>query len=87
MPKQLTIAQAQQQLPSLPNELTDEPIIITQDGVPVMAALSYTHLTELLETLDILTDTEFVIRLYQSIVQFEQGNTISWEDAKAHLGL
>ena len=87
MPKQLTIAQAQQQLPNLPSELTDEPIIITQNGVPVIAALSYAHLTELLETLDILTDTEFVTRLRQSIIQSEKGNTISWASAKAQLEL
>jgi antitoxin YefM len=87
MPKQLTIAQAQQQLPTLSNELTDEPIIITQDGVPVIAALSYTHLTQLLETLDILTDTEFVTKLRQSITQAKQGDTISWESAKTRLGL
>jgi PHD/YefM family antitoxin component YafN of YafNO toxin-antitoxin module len=87
MPKQLTIAQAQQQLPNLLGELIDEPIIITQDGVPVIAALSYTHLTELLETLDILSDAEFVTRLRQSITQSEQGNTIAWESAKAQLEL
>ncbi|MEG4808363.1 prevent-host-death protein [Microcoleus sp. F8-D3] len=69
MSKRLTIAQAQQQLPNLPQELINEPIIITQDSVPVMAAISYTHLTELLETLDILTDTEFVAKLRQSITQ------------------
>ncbi|WP_228056760.1 hypothetical protein [Microcoleus sp. LEGE 07076] len=69
MSKRLTIAQAQQQRPNLPQELINEPIIITQDGVPVMAAMSYTHLTELLETLDILTDTEFVAKLRQSITQ------------------
>ncbi len=72
MSKRLTIAQAQQQLPNLPQELINEPIIITQDGVPVMAAKSYTHLTELLETLDILTDTEFVTKLRQSITQAHQ---------------
>ena len=71
MSKRLTIAQAQQQLPNLPQELLNEPII-TQDGVPVMAAISYTHLTELLETLDILTDTEFVTKLRQSITQAHQ---------------
>jgi antitoxin YefM len=86
MPKKLTIAQAQQQLPNLPSELTDEPIIITQDGVPVIAALSYAHLTALLETLDILTDSEFVKKLRQSISQAEQGQTISWETAKLQLG-
>ena len=72
MSTRLTIAQAQQQLPNLPQELINEPIIITQDGVPVMAAMSYTHLTELLETLDILTDTEFVTKLRQSITQAHQ---------------
>ena len=72
MSKRLTIAQAQQQLPNLPQELLNEPIIITQDGVPVMAAMSYTHLTELLETIDILTDTEFVTKLRQSITQAHQ---------------
>lgn len=87
MPKRLTIAQVQQQLPNLPDELTDEPIIITQDGVPVIAALSYIHLTELLETLDILTDTDFITKLRQSITQAEEGNTVSWESTKAQLGL
>ncbi len=72
MSKRLTIAQAQQQLPNLPQELLNEPILITQDGVPVMAAMSYTHLTEMLETLDILTDTEFVTKLRQSITQAHQ---------------
>jgi antitoxin YefM len=87
MSKQLTIAQAQQQLPNLPAELTNEPIIITQDGVPVIAALSYAHLTALLETLDILTDNEFVEKLRQSIAQADQGQTIAWESAKVELGL
>jgi antitoxin YefM len=87
MSKRLTIAQAQQQLPNFPNELTDEPIIITQDGVPVMAALSYQHLTELLETLDILSDTEFVTKLRQSILQAQQDNTVSWGHTKSQLGL
>ncbi len=85
MPKRLTIAQAQQQLPSMANELGEEPVIITQDGVPVMAALSYAHLTALLETLDILTDSEFIAKLRQSITQAQQGQTISWEDAKVKL--
>jgi antitoxin YefM len=87
MPKQLTIAQAQEQLPMLSVLLSEEPVIITQDGVPVIAALSYVHLTELMETLEILSDSEFVGQLRQSLVQAEQGNTIKWEVAKVQLGL
>jgi hypothetical protein len=49
--------------------------------------MSYTHLNELLETLDILNDTEFVTNLRPSINQARQGETISWENAKAKLGL
>ena len=55
-------------------------IAIAQDGVPVMAAISYNHLIELLETLDILTDIEFVTKLRQSITQAGEGKTISWEN-------
>jgi antitoxin YefM len=87
MPKQLTIDQAQQQLPSLSEELTNEPIIITQDGIPVMAALSYQHLSELVETLDILSDQDFVAKLRQSLTQAEQNLTIAWDDVKTQLSL
>jgi len=87
MPKRLTIAEAQQQLPQLPNELADEPIIITQDGQPVMAAMSYEQLTSLLETLDILSDQEFVSDLRQSILEAERGETISWDEVQKRLDL
>jgi antitoxin YefM len=87
MLKQLTIDQAQQQLPSLSEELTNEPIIITQDGIPVMAAISYQHLSELMETLDILSDQDFVAKLRQSLTQAEQNLTISWDDVKTQLSL
>jgi hypothetical protein len=35
----------------------------------------------------ILTDTEFVTKLRQSITQARQGETSPWENAKAKLGL
>jgi antitoxin YefM len=40
MPKYLTVTEAQQQLPELPADLANEPAIITQDGKPVMIAMS-----------------------------------------------
>ncbi len=87
MPKRLTIAEAQQQLPNLAIELTDEPIIITQDGQPVMAAISYEQLTSLLETLDILSDQEFASKLRQSILEAERGETISWTEVQKEIRL
>lgn len=87
MPRRLTITEAQQQLLSLPDELTDEPIIITKDGQPVMAAISYEQLTSLLETIEILSDSEFSEKLRQSITQADGGETIPWEKVKNKLGI
>ena len=56
MPKYLTIAEAQQQLPELPDKLAVEPAIITKSGKPIMVALSWQQFESLLETLEILCD-------------------------------
>jgi PHD/YefM family antitoxin component YafN of YafNO toxin-antitoxin module len=41
MLKYLTITEAQEQLLDLPDDLQEEPIIITRHGKPVMAAISF----------------------------------------------
>ncbi|MEW5857327.1 MAG: type II toxin-antitoxin system Phd/YefM family antitoxin [Cyanobacteriota bacterium] len=87
MPKYLTITEARRQLLELPDELTDEPVIITKHGKPVMAALSYEQFESLMETLEILSDRQFANRLQESIAQAERGETVSWKEAKAKLGL
>ncbi len=87
MAKYLTITEARQNLLDLPDELKDEAVIITKHGKPVMAALSFEQYESLLETLSILCDKEFAKRLHESIAEAEQGESISWEEAKAKLGL
>lgn len=87
MPKYLTITEARQQMLGLPDQLADEPVIITKRGKPVMVALSYEHFASLLETLDILSDSKFANRLQESIAQADQGKTITWEESKARLAL
>ena len=87
MPKYLTITEARQQMLGLPDQLADELMIITKRGKPVMVALSYEHFASLLETLDILSDSKFANRLKESIAQADQGKIITWEGAKAQLGL
>jgi PHD/YefM family antitoxin component YafN of YafNO toxin-antitoxin module len=81
----LTILEAQQKLLDLPDQLTAEPTIITQDGQPVMALMSYDQLTSMLETLDILTNSEFANLLQRSITQANQADTICWDEATAAL--
>ncbi|MEL6441503.1 MAG: type II toxin-antitoxin system Phd/YefM family antitoxin [Cyanobacteria bacterium J06621_8] len=86
MPKYLNITEARKNFLSLPEELTDEPIIITKHGKPVMVTLSYEQMESLLETLSILEDKEFSSQLSVSIQQDKAGEKVSWESAKKKLG-
>ena len=86
MPKYLTIAEAQQQLVELSNQLNDEPAIITKDGKPVMITFGVEQFESLIETIEIISDKEFMTELKQGIEQAEQGETISLEELKAEFG-
>ncbi|MDJ0533863.1 MAG: type II toxin-antitoxin system Phd/YefM family antitoxin [Xenococcaceae cyanobacterium MO_207.B15] len=86
MAKYLTITEARKQLLGLPDKLTDEPIIITKHGKPVMVTISYEQMESLLETLEILGDKEFIIQLKEGIQQDKEGKTVSWSEARAKLG-
>ena len=86
MTKYLTITEARKQLLGLPEELEHEPIVITKHGKPVMVTISYDQMESLLETLEILQDRNFSSQLATGIEQAEQGQTISWEEAKDRLG-
>ncbi len=86
MAKYLTITEARKQLLGLPDKLTDEPIIITKHGKPVMVTISYEQMESLLETLEILADKKFSTQLKAGIEQDREGTTVSWEEAKDELG-
>ena len=86
MAKYLTITEARKKLLALPDELIDEPIIITKHGKPVMVTISYEQMESLLETLEILADQEFSNQLKEGIQQDKEGKTVSWWEAKAKLG-
>jgi antitoxin YefM len=85
MPKYLTIKEAQQQLPKWPDDLAVEPAIITKDGKPAIVALSFQQFESLLETIEILSDSEFVAQLRSGIQQAQRGETIDLQQLKAEL--
>ena len=87
MPRFLTITETRRQLLDLPEQLTDEPIIITKHGKPTMVAIGYEQFESLIETLEVLSDSDLMAKLHQSMAQAQKGETISLEDAIAHLGL
>jgi antitoxin YefM len=86
MPKYLTITEAQEQLPELPDKLAVEPAIITKNGKPVIIALSWEQFESLLETVEIMCDWEFMTHLREGIRQADIGETISIEQLKTELG-
>jgi PHD/YefM family antitoxin component YafN of YafNO toxin-antitoxin module len=81
----LTVAEAQQKLPELSNNL-GKPAIITQDGKPVIVALSMKQFASLIETIEILSDREFMSELREGIRQVDLGQTVSLESLKLELG-
>ena len=87
MPKFLTITETRKQLLTLPEQLTDEPVIITKHGKPAMVALGYEQFESIMETLEVLSDPELMNVLRQGLTQADQGETIALDDVIAQLGL
>ena len=87
MPKYLTIAEAQIQLAELSNQLNNEPAIITRDGKPVMITFGVEQFESLMETIEIISDQEFMTELRQGIKEARRGETVTLEELKADLSL
>lgn len=84
---ELTISQAQAQLPDLPTSLQNEPAIITKDGYPVLIAFSIENFLSLLETADILADDELMASIRRGEQQYKEGKYSDIAAVKAELGL
>ncbi len=84
---QLTIEQAQEQLPDLSQTLQSEPVVIVKDGSPVLITFSIENFLSFCETAEILTDSELMASLHRGIVQANEGNYSDIADVKARLGL
>jgi antitoxin YefM len=87
MARFLTISETRKQLLDLPEQLVEEPIIITKHGKPAMVALGYEQYESLIETLEILSDRDLMPQLRQSMAQAEAGETVALADAIKQLGL
>ena len=84
---QLTIAQAQEQLPEMATQLNLEPTVIVQDGQPVMITFGVEHFLSCLETADILADSDLMRSLKAGVSQANRKEYFDLADVKAELGL
>ncbi|KYC42229.1 prevent-host-death protein [Scytonema hofmannii PCC 7110] len=85
MSKSISITETRNQLLQLPEQLGNEPIIITDQGSPVMVAISYEQYMSMLETMEILSDTEFKEQLIAGIQEDREGKRVSWSEAMKEL--
>ena len=84
---QLTIAQAQEQLPGMATQLNLEPTVIVQDGQPVMITFSVEHFLSCLETAEILADSDLMRSLKTSVSQANRKEYFDLADVKAELSI
>ncbi len=71
----IPVSKARNRLPKLVRELEQqqEAVALTRDGVPVAVLLNIEHFRGLLETIEILVDSESLRSLRRSLKQAEQG--------------
>jgi len=89
--RNIPVSQARSILSRLPEELggnTGESAVnITRRGKPILTVMSYELYESIMETLDIMSDSELMESLKQGIKDIKEGNIIPWEHAKKELEL
>ncbi len=81
------ISNARSRLTRLPEEVSGKNSVmrITSNKQPVLALLSWELFDAMVETLELLADTELMAMLAKSEDEMQKGKAISWEDAKTDL--
>jgi PHD/YefM family antitoxin component YafN of YafNO toxin-antitoxin module len=91
----LTLAEAEQTLPSLPDRFEEgiDVITVTRSDKPVMTILphqTYLEMREiidsLMETLEILRDKEMMSAFREGVQALQDGELVDWEIVKRELG-
>ena len=86
--QKMTITQARNSLMKLPDKTADNEIIaVTRRNKEVMALMSWELYEGLLETIEILADSEFMGQIKKGLEEIESGKTYSVEEARNRLGL
>lgn len=85
MPRYLTITEARKQLLELPEQLSEDSVVITKRGKPIMAAMSFEQFESLMETLEVLSDPTFASKLRASLAQADRGESLNLDEAEARL--
>ncbi|MBW1923655.1 MAG: type II toxin-antitoxin system Phd/YefM family antitoxin [Deltaproteobacteria bacterium] len=86
--ERLNITEARKRFMRLPEETARQQIIaVTRRNQEVMALMSWDLYEGLLESLEILGDSEIMGDLQKAIADLSSGRTISLKEARSRLGL
>lgn len=85
MLKSINLTQERGELLKLPEILGNTTVIISDQGLPIMVAISYDEYISMLETMDILSDTEFKEQLIAGIKEDQEGKRVSFSSAMKEL--
>ena len=85
--EEVSIVEARRIMTQLPEKLASKPVrvAVTRRGKPVLAILSWEDYESIMETLEIMYDTDAVQDLRQSIRELKEGAIIPWAEAKSKL--
>lgn len=84
----IPMAQARGMLARLPEKLTEEEraVAVTKRGKPVLVVIPWDLYESIVETMEIMEDTEMMDGIREGIRDMQEGNLISHEEAAARLG-
>ena len=87
---QLTISEARKEFLDLPEKLAREhenAVIVTRRGQPLLAVLPWESYESIVETLEVLSESELMAELRESVKDIERGRLLSHEKLGPRLGL
>lgn len=89
MADNMPITEAREMLTRLPERLAEgrQALALTRRGKPVMALMSWDLYQSIVETLEIMGDSDLMAALRQSIKEVGEGKVIAWETVKEELDL
>jgi len=84
----ISIVEARKELTRLPERLESTPgtVAVTRRGKPVLAIMTWDDYESIMETLEVLSDSDAMEQLRRAMEDVKAGRTIPWEKAKKRLG-
>lgn len=84
-----SISEIREEITRLPEHFAQDPeaVMVTRHGKPVMAILPWDLYESLIETLEVMSDTDLMAALRQGVQELAEGKGRPWEEVKKDLGL